>query len=615
MHGEEHSAQLVVTVDGAELAADVAPLVTSVVVDARRDAPAMFALDLSDEHGTVLDKAGLRIGATVGLAVQLAGSGGPQDLLTAEVTSLEADIGPGGRRTTVRGLDVAHRLVARRRTATYVNVTASDVVRTVAGAAGLHVGQVDATSDVLEHLWQPNVTDWDLLLRLADRYGATVTVTAGALDFRLPAEARGAPGPTASARQDPTVVEQGVNLLALRATVAAGEQVPEVQVRGWDPAAKQAVVGTAPAAARGAQLPGTTPKKLADAYRVPPLVVASTRFTTGAQATSEARAVADRLGSAHAELDATVLGNPRVAVGSPVALAGCGEPFDGRYVVSAVRHELSGDGYRTHLTVSDASDRSSYGVLSGTSATPGAVSGPVPGIVSGTKDPQNLGRVTVKLPVLDDGLVTRWARVVQPGAGAGRGMFVLPEVGDEVLVAFAEGDLDQPYVLGGLFSTKDKPPAPGGASAYVNGSDGSVTSRALTSRTGMYVQFVESPDAERLVVSDKDGKQTLVLVQKPQAGVEITSSGPVTVKADKAVEITAAQDVTCTSTSGKVTVKGTQVALEGTSAIELKAPKVSVTADAQLVLKGATATLDGTGTAEVTSSGVTTVKGSLVKLN
>ncbi|WP_435738073.1 VgrG-related protein [Cellulosimicrobium sp. PMB13] len=616
MHGEEHSARVVVRVDGRELAADVEPSLTSVLVDARRDQPALFVLRLSDEHGAALEKAGIRVGARVGLAVQLSGSGGPTPLVTGEVTSLETEIGPGGRQTTVRGYDMAHRLVGARRVATYVNVTASDVVRKVAGANGLPVGTIDATSEVFEHVWQPNISDWELLQRLAARSGRVVGVTDGRLDLRRPVEARGAPSGTSGARQDPAVVEHGVNLVSLRATVTSASQVREVEARGWDQLGKRTFVGTAKAATPGAQLATTDPATLGAAFAPPPLVVPSTALTSQAQATVSARSVADRVGGGFAEVEATVLGNPAIAVGRPVALVGCGDPFDGKYVVSGVRHELSGErGYLTHLVVADASDRSTHGTVAGARSGAGARGAAVlPAVVTSVDDPLKVGRVKVKLPVLHDSLESWWARVVQPGAGPQRGTFVLPEVGDEVLVALAEGELDQPYVLGGLFSTKDTPPAPSEA-PYVDKNSGAVTRRTITSRTGMHVEFVEKPGEERLVVSDKDGKEKVVLVQKPQAAIEITSSGPVSVTAQKAVEVTAQQDVTCTSQTGKVTVKGVQVALEGTSAIELKAPKISISADLQLVLKGSAATLDGTATAEVTSAGVTTVKGSLVKIN
>jgi phage protein D/phage baseplate assembly protein gpV len=616
VHGEEHSARAVVRVDGRELPADVEPSVTSLLVDARRDLPALFVLRFSDEHGAVLAKAEIRVAAKVEVAVQLSGSGGPTPLLTGEVTSLETDIGPGGRQTTVRGYDPAHRLVDARRVATYVNVTASDVVRTVAGNHGLPLGRVDATTEVLAHVWQPNISDWEMLQRLAARSGRVVGVADGRLDFRRPVEARGAPSGTTGARQDPAVVEQGVNLLSLRATVTSASQVREVEARGWDQLRKRALVGRAQASTPGAQLSTTDPARLGAQFSTPPLVVASTSFASQGQATVGARAVADRVGGGFAEIEATVLGNPRIGVGLPVALVGCGDPFDGRYVVSGVRHELSGDrGYLTHLVVADASDRSTHGTVTGSRPREGARGAAVvPAVVTSVDDPEGVGRVKVTLPVLHDSMESSWARVVQAGAGAQRGTFVLPEVGDEVLVALAEGELDQPYVLGGLYSTKDRPPAPS-AGPYVDRNSGAVTRRTLTSRTGMHVEFVEKPGEERLVVSDKDGKEKVVLVQKPAAAIEITSSGPVSVTAQKAVEVTAQQDVTCTSTTGKVTVKGMQVALEGTSAIELKAPRISISADAQLALEGATARLAGTGTAEVTSSGVTTVKGSLVKIN
>ena len=81
------------------------------------------------------------------------------------------------------------------------------------------------------------------------------------------------------------------------------------------------------------------------------------------------------------------------------------------------------------------------------------------GQVSDAKDPQNSGRVRVKLPMLSDDYVSDWARTVYPGAGKDRGLVVVPEVGDEVLVAFEHGDMRRPYVLGGLFNGVDTPPS------------------------------------------------------------------------------------------------------------------------------------------------------------
>ncbi|MBD8080357.1 VgrG-related protein [Cellulosimicrobium arenosum] len=616
MHGEEHSAQLVVKVDGRELPADVHPYLTSAVVDARRDAPGLFVLHLADEHGVLLDKAGIRIGSVVALQVQLSGSGGPTPLATGEVTSLETEIGPGGRRTTVRGFDKGHRLAGSRRTATYVGMSASDVVSKIAGEHGLSGGRIEATTGKLDHLWQPNISDWDMLQRLADMSGSVVGVSDGRLDFRRPTAATGAPAGATGSRQDPLVVEQGVNLLDLRATVTAASQVSKVEARGWDPKTKKAVVASETPATNSARLAATDPARLGKVFGGAPLVVSSTGLATQQQAAASAKTVSDRVAGGFAEIEATVRGNPQIAVGRPIALAGCGDPFDGKYVVSSVRHEFSGElGYRTHLTVSDASDRSTYGTVAGPARGGARGAALYPAVVTATKDPDKAGRVKVKIPALHDSLESWWVRVVSPGAGKEHGLFALPEVGDEVLVALAEGELDQPYVLGGLYSPVDVPPAPGQKAEYVDANSGEVTRRCLVSRSGMYVELVDAARDERIVLSDKDGKVQVVIAKKPDAAIEITSSGPVTVNAKQKVEVTAEQDVTCTSKTGNVTVKGVKVALQGTSEIDLKAPKVSITADAQLALKGAMATLAGTGTTEVSSSGVTTVKGSLVKIN
>ena len=81
--------------------------------------------------------------------------------------------------------------------------------------------------------------------------------------------------------------------------------------------------------------------------------------------------------------------------------------------------------------------------------------------VSDANDPMQQGRVKLTFPWLSETYVSDWARTVQPGAGKDRGAMVLPEVGDEVLVLFEQGDIRRPYVLGGLYNGVDTPPTGG----------------------------------------------------------------------------------------------------------------------------------------------------------
>src|SRR5689334_2824184 len=96
--------------------------------------------------------------------------------------------------------------------------------------------------------------------------------------------------------------------------------------------------------------------------------------------------------------------------------------------------------------------------------SPGAARlfGVVVGVVTNIQDDQGLGRVKVKFPWLSDTDESHWARVAVPMAGHQRGFYFLPEVDDEVLVAFEHGSADYPYILGALWNGKDEPPASNG---------------------------------------------------------------------------------------------------------------------------------------------------------
>lgn len=105
----------------------------------------------------------------------------------------------------------------------------------------------------------------------------------------------------------------------------------------------------------------------------------------------------------------------------------------------------------------------------------------VVGIVSDNRDPERLGRVKVTFSTRGIPDQSHWARIATLMAGPNRGSFFLPEVGDEVLVAFDHGDLRQPYVIGALWNGKDLPPE--------NNSDGLNSIRKITSRSGHELIF------------------------------------------------------------------------------------------------------------------------------
>src|SRR5262249_43291021 len=177
---------------------------------------------------------------------------------------------------------------------------------------------------------------------------------------------------------------------------------------------------------------------------------------------------------------------------------------------------------------------------------PAAVTAPIPSVVSAVvtniKDDQNLGRVRVKIPRWDDTFDTGWLRVAQPGAGATQGALVLPEVDDEVLVAFENGDVRRGYVIGGLYNGVDKPTQP--AAADTVGSDGKVAKRSFTSRKGHFTIYSDKDGDEFVQHATKDGKFSIKLAQDAEGGaVLITSKNLVKITADGDITITSKGNV------------------------------------------------------------------------
>lgn len=605
MPGEEASHQLVVAVDGTPLSDEAAAMLTSGYVDDSTNVPDLFVLRFSDDHAKVLTVARIRIGSTVRLSVQSSGPGGPKPLLEGEVTALETEVDVDGVHVVVRGLDKSHRLFHGRRVEAYLKMTASDVAKKVASRAGLGLGEVTSVNDVVEHVSQQGVSDWELLQRLADESGRQVGVVDGRLVFRKRTAANGAPSSGSDARTNPLVIEKGVNLVSLRACVTSGDQVPQVQVRSWDVATKKALVGNAAAATSSAAL-DLQPQRLATTFASPDWLEPMARLDTQSQCQSAATALADRIGGSFAELEGVVRGNPAMRAGAAVAVKGVGAPFDGRYTLTSTRHEFTHElGYLTYLTVSNASDRSMYGLTGSEGAATAPVRGVLPAIVTSNRDPENRGRVKVAFPVLSDSYESAWARTLQMGAGKGRGWVVLPEVNDEVLVAFGLDDLDDPYVLGGLYNGKDTPDKPWGQ--HAGGADGTVVRRAFASRSGLVLEMLESSSEQKLTISSNAGAQRVTLTQTGSKGIEIVSEGP--------VSVTAKQNVEISTSTGDVSIKGKKVTIESSTDLELKGVNVKATAQANAEVSGAMAKVAGSATVELSGGAMATVKGAMVRIN
>ena len=125
------------------------------------------------------------------------------------------------------------------------------------------------------------------------------------------------------------------------------------------------------------------------------------------------------------------------------------------------------------------------------------------GIVTNNKDPDGLGRVKVKFPWLSQTEESYWARMLTPMAGNDRGIYFLPEVDDEVLVAFDQGNMNIPYILGALWNGQDKPPE--------TNDDGKNNKRVIKSRSGHQIILDDTKGKEKITIEDKTGKNKIVI--------------------------------------------------------------------------------------------------------
>ncbi len=196
--------------------------------------------------------------------------------------------------------------------------------------------------------------------------------------------------------------------------------------------------------------------------------------------------------------------------------------------------------------------------------------GVVVGVVTNNQDPDKMGRVKVKFPWLSDSDESYWARLATPMAGKDRGIYFLPEVDDEVLVAFEHGDVRFPYVLGALWNgqDQDKPPE--------QNSDGKNNIRMIKSRSGHIIRLNDEEGKETIEIIDKSGKNSIA--------IDTTNN---------AIAITSDKDITLKAPQGTIKLDAQKLEIKSSADTKIEANAgMDIKANATLNLKGATINLN-----------------------
>lgn len=242
----------------------------------------------------------------------------------------------------------------------------------------------------------------------------------------------------------------------------------------------------------------------------------------------------------------------------------------------------------------------------------GAVGGIVTGIVRENWDDEHPGKVKVELFLGQSGKnVTGWIPVMTPYAGKNFGMYALPEVGSEVVVAFTMGDRNSPVVLGCLWSSAS--PVPPETAAKEN------PVKKFVTKGGNLISVSEEKDKDKIeiktikntgILLDDENQQITVHDDQNKNQVIINAKdGTITVQAEKKIIFKAGDKdaLVIDGTGKKVTVDSGSIDVNAQNAINIKGQNVTV--------DGTALALKGKSSLNAESSGTTIVKGTMVKIN
>jgi uncharacterized protein involved in type VI secretion and phage assembly len=200
--------------------------------------------------------------------------------------------------------------------------------------------------------------------------------------------------------------------------------------------------------------------------------------------------------------------------------------------------------------------------------TDSKIYGVVVGIVTNNKDPDKIGRIKVKFPWLSDEEESNWARVASLMAGKEQGIFILPEVDDEVLVVFEHGNINMPYIIGSLFNGKDVPPE--------TNSDGKNNIRMIKSRSGHMIKIDDTDGKEKIEIVDKTKKNMITIDTK-----------------ENKISIASGKDIEISAPNGKVTIDAQDLEIKSSSSTKIEASaNMDLKASGKMNVKGATINLN-----------------------
>ncbi len=606
--------------------------ILEIVVDESLHMPSMFIIKIhnvyvaaSEKSETWTNEKYFKIGDPIAIGFEASTTEDPefrvgekeQRLIEGEITGIEVKFSNTSEaHIIVRGYDVSHRLHRGRYNRSFLNCTDSDIVRRVATEARIQIGQVDMSGVVHEYVFQENQTNMEFLRERAAKIGFELFVQNNKLYFRKPKS-------EASLK-----LEWIKDITSFDVRVTSTEQVTSVEVNSWDYSQKNLISETASKEQLVTVTGNGDGSSISQEFRMKQptkMIVVDQPVNSPEEAKQMAQALCNELSGEFVTADAKAEGNPKIRPGRVVALADMGTRYSGDYYITGTCHRYSRRVYKTDFTVRGLREGSLLSTLPPkTHLQPGQTH--LVGLVTNNNDPKGWGRVKVKFPTLTMKDESHWARVVGLGAGNERGFYCLPEIDDEVLVAFEHGDIHRPYIIGGVWNGKDKTVETVDDTIQ----NGQVRLRTIKTRAGHIVKFVDDDkgtenrgyyvqtatgSGHRLSFNDT---QKFIEIQTAQ-GQTVTLNdidGSINVKANTMINNTAPFSIGLESTtitnkaSGAITINaGGAIAIDAGGAIAINAGgAIAIDAGGAITMNAAGA-ITMTATAILLNAPAVTVQG------
>lgn len=433
----------------------------------------------------------------------------------------------------------------------------------------------DPETTTLKHkeLVQHHISDWDFLILRAEANGMLVLVDDGTIKVAKPVVAA----------KEVLQVNYGSSVLEFESEIDARYQLKNVQASSWDYSNQQLFKADTsssslaePGNISGSDIADTiSPDKYEMHHSGHKLEQELQDWANGLMLRSRLSKVRGR---------ARFIGFAGIKPGDTIKISGVGDRFNGKAYVTAVRQEIGNGIWETQVQFGLDPSRYAYQHKDVYDIPSAGLVGAIHGLQIGVtvkleNDPDGQHRILVKIPVIDNDAQGIWTRVASLDAGADRGAFFRPEIGDEVIVGFINDDPRDAVILGMLHSSNK--PAPITAKDANN-------EKGFTTRSKMHLSFnddtktikIDTPAGNSITLDEQGTK--IEIVDQTQNKITMQSSG-ISMESPMQIEIKA----------------GTTLSLSAGTSLSISAPSLSVKADADVSISGATAKLSAQGPTEI----------------